>query len=333
MTTAYLRLIIENLTPKQRDAITATAAAADGRVPHTVHDRTLDSLDRKRLTREVVNRQGGFNWSVLTSLGKRVAAELAARAAAPLTPGQDRQMYERTENGNTTRVTAEEALKEGKAAMLDRVTIRAHVRKVSGDSGRYDITYKDGRRVVLRPVDGRPEPTATQLGALYCLYDSPGDPGFYRSARTRDRLHDLGLIDRVRGRWVVTHLGRVVLGVAEPAQELPAGTRVTTTVGTYAGQVGTVQEANRGTVTDTDSEHYGRRYVSVRWDPTAKIPWGETFRPFVDELTVAGAPAAPDTCPVCGKEDCGNQVCGTERPHPSACKHGNAPRPDVTGDP
>ncbi|MEU0857475.1 hypothetical protein ABZ352_18830 [Streptomyces griseofuscus] len=80
---AYLRDIIKTLTAKQRDALTATAAADDGRVPYTVHDRTVDALYRKRLIREVTNRKGGFNWCVLTTLGKRVAAELAERTAAP----------------------------------------------------------------------------------------------------------------------------------------------------------------------------------------------------------------------------------------------------------
>ena len=242
-------------------------------------------------------------------------------------------VYERTEDGITTRVTAEEALREGEAAMLDRVTDRAHVRKISSDSGRYDITYTDGRRVVLRPVDEQSEPdgpeiTPIQTEALRRLYDNPGNPGFYGSVRTRNALRDPGLIDWVRGCWVVTNLGRVVLGVAEPAQELPAGTRVTTSVGPYAGQFGTVQEGNRGTVTDTDSENYGRAYVSVHWDPTPEIPWGETFRPFADNLAIVGAPAASDTRSVRGKEDS-----GTERPKPSACMHGRTPRPDVTGDP
>ncbi|MFI1203541.1 hypothetical protein ACH4VR_29615 [Streptomyces sp. NPDC020883] len=63
------------------------------------------------------------------------------------------EVYERTEDGITTRVTAQEALNEGRAAMTDRVTVRAYVRKISQDCGRYDITYKDGRHVVLRPLD------------------------------------------------------------------------------------------------------------------------------------------------------------------------------------
>jgi hypothetical protein len=52
------------------------------------------------------------------------------------------------------------------------------------------------------------------------------------------------------------------------------------------------------------------------------------------------APAASepsDTCSVCGKEECANEVCGTEPakeiPAPAACRHGNTPRHDVTGDP
>ncbi|MEV0966874.1 hypothetical protein AB0J25_30620 [Streptomyces sp. NPDC049910] len=61
--------------------------------------------------------------------------------------------YERTEDGITTRVTVQEALAEGRAAMTDRVTDRAHVRTISRDSGRYDITYTDGRHVVLAPAD------------------------------------------------------------------------------------------------------------------------------------------------------------------------------------
>ncbi|MFD6335778.1 hypothetical protein ACFWGI_40205 [Streptomyces niveus] len=51
--------------------------------------------------------------------------------------------YERTEDGITIRVTAQEALAEARAAMTDRVTDRAHVR----------ITYTDDRHVILAPVD------------------------------------------------------------------------------------------------------------------------------------------------------------------------------------
>jgi hypothetical protein len=78
---AYLDKIIAGLTPKQVEAITATTTAKDGRVPHTVHSRTLDALYGKRLLRRVPNRRGGFDWFVLSYLGKRVAAALAERAA------------------------------------------------------------------------------------------------------------------------------------------------------------------------------------------------------------------------------------------------------------
>jgi hypothetical protein len=75
-------------------------------------------------------------------------------------------MYERTEDGITTYVTEEEGLAEGRAAMLDRVTLRECVRKISGKSGAYDITYKDGRRVVLIPVDAAaPQSTEGPVGA------------------------------------------------------------------------------------------------------------------------------------------------------------------------
>ncbi|MFJ8097039.1 hypothetical protein [Streptomyces griseofuscus] len=63
------------------------------------------------------------------------------------------KVYERIEDGTTTRVTAQEALEEGRAAMTDRVTVRAHVRKISRESGGYDIHYTDGRHVVLRPAN------------------------------------------------------------------------------------------------------------------------------------------------------------------------------------
>jgi hypothetical protein len=60
--------------------------------------------------------------------------------------------WERIEDGITTRTPAEEALKEGRAAMTDRVTVRAFVAKVSRESGGWDITHKDGRHVILRPL-------------------------------------------------------------------------------------------------------------------------------------------------------------------------------------
>ncbi|MEU1221310.1 hypothetical protein [Streptomyces microflavus] len=78
---AYLAEIIKGLNKNARTAITATAAATDGRVPNFVHDRTIDALYRRKLIRKVRNRTGGFDWFVLSFLGKRVASELAAREA------------------------------------------------------------------------------------------------------------------------------------------------------------------------------------------------------------------------------------------------------------
>ncbi|MGW0562863.1 hypothetical protein ACWDZ4_20145 [Streptomyces sp. NPDC003016] len=79
---AYINEIIKDLNKNARAAILATAAAKDGRVPYTVHDRTIDALHRRKLIREVTNRNGGFNWCILTTIGKRVAAELKQRAEA-----------------------------------------------------------------------------------------------------------------------------------------------------------------------------------------------------------------------------------------------------------
>ncbi|MDX3867256.1 hypothetical protein [Streptomyces europaeiscabiei] len=84
-------------------------------------------------------------------------------------------MYERTEDGITAYVTEEEALNEGRAAMLDRVTFREHVRKISQESGAYDITYKDDRHVVLIPVDTVPGSTGEPASAAV-EGDEDGDP-------------------------------------------------------------------------------------------------------------------------------------------------------------
>jgi hypothetical protein len=141
--------------------------------------------------------------------------------------------------------------------------------------------------------------------------------------------------------------------------ELRAGTRVTTTVGRYAGQSGTVQEGNRGTVTNTEHENYGRAFVSVRWDPTPQNSWGEFFRPFVDELTVVQAALLTleealeyadqmrrdTTCvglpnwpaPATRRLEDVRRQNNTRRAAAgllvATCVHGNTARPDVTGDP
>ncbi|GHI98186.1 hypothetical protein TPA0906_00520 [Streptomyces olivaceus] len=74
-------------------------------------------------------------------------------------------MYERTEDGITTYVTEGEGLAEGRAAMLDRVTLRERVQKISVESGAYDITYKYDRRVILIPVEAMPESTEEPVSA------------------------------------------------------------------------------------------------------------------------------------------------------------------------
>ena len=127
--------------------------------------------------------------------------------------------------------------------------------------------------------------------------------------------------------------------------EIKAGTRVTTAVGRYASQFGTVQEVNRGTVTNTDHENFGRAFVSVKWDPTPSIPWGEYSRPFVDELTVVedaatdeaadGSLTLEEALEYADQMHQDTTVVGLpDWPKPAAtCRHGNTPRPDVTGDP
>ena len=78
------------------------------------------------------------------------ATQTAARNAIETDPAK---VWERIEDGTTTRTSAEVALQEGRAAMTDRVTVRAFVAKISRESGGWDITYKDGRRVILRPLN------------------------------------------------------------------------------------------------------------------------------------------------------------------------------------
>ncbi|MET8859624.1 hypothetical protein [Streptomyces sp. NPDC004579] len=103
------------------------------------------------------------------------------------------QMYERTEGGITTRVTEAEALAEGRAAMLDRVSFREHVRKISEESGSYDITYKDDRHVVLIPIDAASESTGEPDGADD-KDDEGGDPACEgHSGEDCDLLRGVGI--------------------------------------------------------------------------------------------------------------------------------------------
>jgi len=54
--------------------------------------------------------------------------------------------FKRTENGEAVTVTAEAALAEINHAQMGG---KNQVRTMSAGGGRYDITYKDGRRVLL----------------------------------------------------------------------------------------------------------------------------------------------------------------------------------------
>lgn len=58
--------------------------------------------------------------------------------------------YQRTEDGVTTIVSVRQALAEVNTAMMEG---KRDVRTMSSAQGRHDITYKDGRRVVLIEVD------------------------------------------------------------------------------------------------------------------------------------------------------------------------------------
>lgn len=58
--------------------------------------------------------------------------------------------YERTEDGTPTIVSVHQALAEVNTAMMEG---KREVRTMSSGKGRHDITYKDGRHVVLIEVD------------------------------------------------------------------------------------------------------------------------------------------------------------------------------------
>lgn len=62
------------------------------------------------------------------------------------------RMYDRTENGVTTRITAKEALAEVNEAMIGRVVRERRVRRMSSSHGRHSIEYSNGRLVDLREV-------------------------------------------------------------------------------------------------------------------------------------------------------------------------------------
>lgn len=53
----------------------------------------------------------------------------------------------------------------------------------------------------------------------------------------------------------------------------------------------------------------------------------------VNQISGPTAIEPSDTCSVCGKEECANEVCGAEPPASAVCRHGNTPRADATGAP
>lgn len=79
------------------------------------------------------------------------------------------KIYERTENGTTTRVSVREALAEVNHAMMDG---KRDVRSMSSGWGRHNIEYKDGRRVLLVLADEpAPEPEAAPTEAHVVSYN------------------------------------------------------------------------------------------------------------------------------------------------------------------
>lgn len=80
-----------------------------------------------------------------------------------------------------------------------------------------------------------------------------------------------------------------------------AGSRVSET---STGRLGTVLGYWNGSVTDTSHENFGREYIGVKWDGDVKTPWGETARPFVDELRM-DIQRNPDQFPAKEPERCG----------------------------
>jgi hypothetical protein len=82
------------------------------------------------------------------------------------------KVYERTENGTTTRISVREALAEVNHAMMAG---KRDVRRMSSGRGDHSIEYKDGRTVRLveteAPAD---EPTATgmEISELEALRDA-----------------------------------------------------------------------------------------------------------------------------------------------------------------
>jgi hypothetical protein len=85
----------------------------------------------------------------------------------------NRKIYERTENGTTTRVSVREALAEVNRAMMDG---KRDVRRMSSGRGRHSIDYKDGRSVRLVEIDApAAAPVADQPRETYQAAFNPGE--------------------------------------------------------------------------------------------------------------------------------------------------------------
>lgn len=71
------------------------------------------------------------------------------------------KIYRRTEDGVESYMTVKDALAEVNEAMIGRVVRERRVRTMSSSHGQHDITYSDGRRVVLIEIDA-PQPEKEQ---------------------------------------------------------------------------------------------------------------------------------------------------------------------------
>lgn len=75
------------------------------------------------------------------------------------------KVYKRTEDNKTTIVSVREAVAEVNHAMMDG---KRDVETMSSGYGRHDITYKDGRHVVMVLVD-QPEPVEEDKPEAHCM--------------------------------------------------------------------------------------------------------------------------------------------------------------------
>lgn len=73
------------------------------------------------------------------------------------------KVYERTEDGTTTRVSIRKAMDEVNHAMMGG---KRDVREMSSGRGRHSIDYKDGRSVLLVEVEETTDDTARDWGVL-----------------------------------------------------------------------------------------------------------------------------------------------------------------------